>query len=152
MKFDIDGTGERDYTCSAYTLMVYEQEFGSSLVKDYYGKIDLRDGDGQLVTAQFVESQLADALPEGKALPKTTRELVYRAFPRYVTAVRDYTQDNWEAILRALWAMRKTADEAAGEQTPAFKPWVRSLGEVNLTKCSNVVFSECERCLFRAAS
>lgn len=152
MRFDIDGTGEREYTASAYTLMVYEQEFGGSLISDFYGKIDLRDADGQMVTAEFVEGKLRAAMPEGAELPDTVAVLVHRAFPAYVNAVLDYTRERWEAALKALWAMRRTADESAGEKTPAYRDWLSSLGPVNMQDIASFVFTECQRGLFRAAS
>lgn len=150
MRFDIDGSGEREYAASAYTMLVYEQEFGRSLIKDFYGKVDLRDADGQLVTADYVERALSEALPEGKRLPKATSELVRKAFPAYVTAVIDYTQDNWEAGLRCMWAMMRTADEAAGAKTVPYRQWVAGLGPVNMSEVSQAVYQETQRGLFRA--
>lgn len=152
MLFDVDGSGEREYRASVYTLMLYEQEFGSSLIKDVFGRIEVGD-DADLVTAEFVRKRLAAAMPDGKRLPKATSDLVDRAFPAPRARYLDFTKDNWEADVRALWAMAKTADEAAGGgTTPPFKQWYARLGAVNLSEVSKAVVEEAQRGLFRAAS
>lgn len=152
MRFDIDGTGEREYVASVRTLMIYEQEFGGSLIADCYGRVEVIGGDGEVVTAGRVKQALRSALPEGEELPQEVSDLVDRAFPQYFTAALDYTTEHWEADVRAMWAMRKTADEMAGEPTPSFKDWVASLGPVNMTDLSHAILEESQRGLFRAAS
>lgn len=119
MKHDIDGSGEREIRCSVYTLTVYEQEFKSSMVKDVYGVIDLRANGAEVVTAEYVANRLAAAMPEGgdgkrKPLPKATLALVARAFPDTIVTTIDYTADNWEAYVRAYWAMLRTGDALSG--------------------------------------
>lgn len=158
MKYDIDGSGEREYIASVYTMMLYEQEFHTSLLEDVYGKIDLgntaEDGSGaKIVTAEFVQDRLASALPDGKELPNTTVKLIKKAFPTVVTTALDFTKDNWDAYLRCMWTMAKTADEVEKSRvTPNYKEWLMSLGPVNLNGISNFVWKETRRGLFRAAS
>lgn len=150
MLFDIDGTGEREYIASAYTMMIYEQEFGSSLIKDVYGKVQLVPDGVEVVTSAFVKERMEAALPEGKSLPKATETLIDKAFPAVATRVMDFTQDNWEAELRALWAMAKTADAAADKNTvPSYKAWAARLGPLNLSEVSAFVVEETRRGLFR---
>lgn len=160
MLFDPDGRGEREIVASPYTLMIYEQTFKSSLIKDVMGRIDLTGGNTvEVVTPDFVAGRLEAALPDGKRLPKETRALVERAFPATVNKVLDYTTDNWEAYVRALWAMLRTAEEAArasgrpvADPTPPYESWVRSLGPVNMTALSNAVFEETQRGLFHTGT
>lgn len=129
VKYDIDGTGEVELLCNAFTTVIYEQEFKRSIIADVFGKIDLR-----AAQANFDEN--------GNPV------------------VMDYTLDNWEAELRALWAMRKTANEKAvregREQTRIgrFYDWVLSLSDegVNFTELSNIVVGECQRGLFRTGT
>ena len=51
MKYDYDGSGvERELDATAYTLMVYEQEFKSGLIEDVFGRISIpEDTDGMVV-------------------------------------------------------------------------------------------------------
>lgn len=155
MRFDIDGSGEREYIASAYTMMLYEQEFHVSLLSDVYGKIDLgttAEEDGaRIVTAEFVKDRLSSALPEGKELPNTTVKLISKAFPSVATAVLDFTKDNWQGYMRCMWAMAVTADKIEKKkETPKYEDWLMSLGAVNLNAISNFVWRETRRGLFRA--
>lgn len=151
MKYDIDGSGEREYVASAYTMMLYEQTFGTSLVKDVYGVIDLTGGGTtEVVDAAFVKERLASALPEGKSLPKSTSDLVDKAFPAVVVKKFDYTRDNWEAYLKCMWTMAKTADKIDGKSgLDSYDKWLAKLGPVNLNGISNFVWRETQRGLFR---
>lgn len=158
MKYDIDGTGELEYTCSAYTTYLYEQEFGESLIADFYGKVDLGDDNGQVVTAEFVANKLSAEMPvdektgEKKPLPKATLTLVRKAFPQYVNTVVDYTKERWDATLRVMWAMRKTACDIAGDPCPAFKQWLIGLGQVDMRATNFAAFEETQRGLFHTRS
>lgn len=156
MLYDIDGTGEREYIMSAYTTVIYEQEFnGASLIADAFGKIRTASKDESgvyIVPGSFVKERLASALPEGKELPSTTVKLIDRAFPAPMATEIDYTADNWGAYLRVMWAMAKTAD-AAGKRsgTPAFSKWAANLGAVNMADISRIVFQQIQANLFRTA-
>ncbi len=152
MKHDIDGRGERDIVCSVYTLTVYEQEFKRSMVADVYGVIDLKKGGTEIVTAEFVASHLQAAMSDGKSLPKATLALINKAFPTSVLTRIDYTADNWEAYIRAYWAMLKTGDalSSGAQTTPTFNTWVASLGNIDLREVSNTVFSCMEDGVFHS--
>lgn len=150
MKHDIDGSGERELVCSPYTMMLYEQEFNKSIVADVYGEIDLKGGKTEVVTAEYVADRLTAALDDGKQLPKTTLKLISAAFPVEVVTKLDYTADNWEAYLRAYWAMLKTADEKNGTATASFRTWVACLGPVDMREVSNVVYSCMEDGIFHS--
>ena len=157
MKLNIDGSGEVECICTAYTPVIYEQEFGKSLIADFYGKIDLRDSNGELVPAEFVENTLQRGMPVDdetgvqKPLPKTTKKLIHECFPEYVTAVIDYTRDNWDATMRVIWAMYATAREIAGEQYAPFKKWLIGLGPIDIKNLNNAAYEETQRGLFHTA-
>lgn len=135
MLIDYDGTGEREAIATAYTLMLYEQEFKGSdakgvtgdLISDVYGTIDLKKAKSQ-----------------------------YDALGNLV--VLDYTNDNWNAYLRALWAMLRTASESArsrgidAQLTPRFSEWVRGVGKVNMSEIMDAVIEECNRGFFRPSA
>ena len=133
MLIDYDGAGEREAIATAYTLMLYEQEFKAdetpgitgNLIADVYGVLDLRKAMTQM-----------DA--HGNIV------------------VLDYTNDNWPAYLRALWAMLRTSSEAKRARgidvplTPRYTEWVKTVGQVNMSEIMSAVVDECNRGLFRA--
>lgn len=121
---NFDGTGAKTITATAYTLVIYEQEFKRDMIKDVFGRIDLRraamnyDRNGNVI-------------------------------------VQDFTMDDWNAELRALWALLKTESELArmrGESVtpiPSFTNWVMSIGRVDMQAVSAAVVEECQRGFFR---
>lgn len=129
MLIDVDGTGAREAVATAWTLALYEQEFGRDLIADVYGVVDLR------------------------------RDF-YRKGPRGEVVAVDYTARDWNAILRALWAMLKTAsdialeagDLAPNDAVPGFKRWVRSVGAVDMNEVTDAVYRLCNEGFFRAGA
>lgn len=116
MQFHTEGYGDIDIEATAHTLVLYEQEFKSDLIKDVFGKREqAEDSDGSTVV------------------------------------LFDYTVDNWNDELKALWAMAKTANDIAndaGEVAPkdritSYTKWVRGLGKVNMRDVANAVVSCC---------
>lgn len=135
MLIDYDGAGEREAIATAYTLMLYEQEFKAddapgvtgNMIADVFGIIDLRKARTQV-----------------------------DAFGNVV--VLDYTNDNWPAYLRALWAMLRTSSESKRARgidvplTPRYEEWVKTVGQVNMSEIMSAVMDECNRGLFRAGA
>lgn len=116
MQFHTEGYGDIDIEATAHTLVLYEQEFKSDLIKDVFGKREqTKDADGSTVV------------------------------------LFDYTVDNWNDELKALWAMAKTANDIAndaGEVAPkdritSYTKWVKGLGKVNMRDVANAVVSCC---------
>lgn len=91
------------YKATAWTCVIYEQEFGRDLIKDIYGKIDVTHVDS--------------------------------------AGVLDFTQTNWTCVIRAFWAMVKTADPS----TPSFDQWAIEQDTVDLPTMSASVVDECFR-------
>ena len=124
--YENDGT-EHEYEATTYTLVVYEQEFKSDLIKDVYGRIDVQraaqnfDDDGNMIAM-------------------------------------DYTIDNWNAELRAFWAMLKTSSEIARAEgrmvkpVPPFVQWCLKTRSIDMGQVSKAVFDECQRGLFRSGA
>lgn len=164
MKATIEGLGEVEVIASPYTLKIYEQAFHSSLIADVFGRVDLEAGRGDksFVTAAFVKQRLLRAMPEPKGggekkLPKATEALIDKAFPVKVTTVFDYTREHWDADLRALWAMLRTAEKKAElkggvpmNPTPAYDAWLMGIDAINMNQVADVVGRECSDKLFRA--
>lgn len=158
-KFDIDGTGERTIVASPYTLMIYEQTFHSSLIADWYDKVDLKGGaqNSEWITADVVMAALSSA-SRGELAPEV-KALVRAAFPVQVDTVLDYTTSKWEASLRVMWAMLKTGEQVdrsngapQARPLPGFDEWVSKLGPVNMIDVNSAVYEETQRGLFRAGT
>lgn len=70
----------------------------------------------------------------------------------------DYTIDNWNAELRAFWAMLKTSEAIARREkrpilaVPPFAEWSLTTRSINMGEISQLVFDECQRGLFRAGA
>lgn len=127
-RIDYENNGiEHDYEATTYTLVAYEQEFNGDLIKDVFGRIDVRNA-----ARNFDENGNLVAM--------------------------DYTIDNWNAELRAFWAMLKTSYEIArsegrkAEVVPPFVQWCLKTKSIDMGQVSQAVFDECQRGLFRSGA
>lgn len=128
-----DGT-EHEYEATTYTLMVYEQKF--------------RDKDGR--PADLIKDVFGriDIRAASKNFDEAGNLIAM-----------DYTIDNWNAELRAFWAMLKTSEAISraegrpAEVVPPFEEWtlLKTRG-VDMGQISQAVFDECQRGLFRAGA
>lgn len=70
----------------------------------------------------------------------------------------DYTIENWNAELRAFWAMLRTSSEIARadgrryETVPPFVQWCLKTRSIDMGQVSQAVFNECQRGLFRSGA
>lgn len=70
----------------------------------------------------------------------------------------DYTIENWNAELRAFWAMLRTSSEIARadgrryETVPSFVQWCLKTRSIDMGQVSQAVFNECQRGLFRSGA
>ena len=124
-----DGT-EHEYEATTYTLVVYEHEF--------------RDADGKP----------ADLIKD--VFGRIDTRMAARNFDDNGDVVAmDYTLDNWNAELKAFWAMLKTSSEIARlegrphDAVPSFVEWCLRTRSIDLGQVSQAVFDECHRGLFR---
>lgn len=130
---------ETEYVCTAYTTVVYEQAFR----EDKYEKVT-----GDLI---------ADVM---RTLKVGADDIISADEDGNVTITYSYDKDNWQAYLRALWAMVRTAAEihrvnGQGSITvPGYAEWVRSLvaWEPDMRQVSLDVCNELQRGLFRAGA
>lgn len=125
---DYENNGvEREYEATTYTLMIYEHEFNKDLIKDVFGRIDIRSA-----ASNFDDS--------GNMV------------------VMDYTIDNWNAELRAFWAMLKTSEAICKRDNrpclpvPPFTQWCLNTRSIDMSEISKAVFDECQRGLFRSGA
>ena len=123
MLYDYDGSGqEREVIASAYTLMVYEQEFKSGMIEDVYGKIKITnedyDEDGNTTVADFTIDNWFAYVKALWAMLKTGADLA-RAEGRQYTKV------------------------------PSFREWSLKATELDMRTVSTIVIQECQRGFFR---
>lgn len=135
------GSGEREFRCTARTLVIYEQAF-------YNDKFPRVTGD-----------MIADVFGK-RTFTEDDLGLKFDDDGNIVGLVLDYQSDNWQAELRALWAMLRTQweiDKKNGKETPAVKAfslWSEETSdwEPDMREVSSLVFEEMNRGLFRAGA
>ena len=121
-----DGT-EHEYEATTYTLMVYEQEFKSDMIKDVFGRVDLSgaaealDGEGNL---KFVDYTIDN----------------WNSYPRAFWAMLKTS----EAIARS--------EGRSFEKVPPFMQWCLSTRNVDMNEFSRTVIDECNRGLFHTGA
>ena len=124
MDYANDGT-EHEYEATTYTLVIYEQEFKSDLIRDVFGRIDLRraalnyDDDGNPIAMDYT-------------IDNWTHEL--RAF--------------W-AMLRTSYEIAR-AEGRKATPVPPFTQWCLSIRDIDMGQISQAVWEECRRGLFRS--
>ena len=119
--FRIDETSEVEYQATAYTLMVYEQEFGTDLIQDVYGRIDITKAaqadDGSIVLDYTVDNWTAEL----------------RCFWAMCKTAHDIAQAQG----------RKIPD------VPPYKVWIMAMPPtVDMPAISSAVFEETQRGFF----
>lgn len=124
--YENDGT-EHEYEATTYTLMLYEQEFKRDLIKDVFGRIDIRntaknfDEDGNIVAMDYtIDNWMAEL----------------RAF--------------W-AMLRTSYEIARSEGRVAA-QVPPFVQWCLKTRSIDMGQVSQAVWDECQRGLFRSGA
>jgi len=124
-KIDYNHSGvESDYEATTYTLMVYEQEFKSDLIKDVFGRIDLSrasnniDADGNIIAMDYTIDN-------------------WNSYPRAF----------W-AMLKTSEAISRSEGKSV-KPVPSFIQWCLNDGRgINMSELSQTVIDECNRGLF----
>jgi len=134
------GMGEREMRCTAWTFVLYEQEFHADELDNITGDL------------------IADVM--GKVVVTTNDMFTVTEDGGFATVVEDYTRIDWNATLRALWAMLRTAEDIAvtkGVALPrvgSYDEWTRSMVECepDMQLVRHDVAQELQRGLFRAGA
>lgn len=123
-----DGT-EHEYLASTYTLLVYEQQFKSDMIKDVFGRIDLAkavqniDADGNITAMDYTMDN-------------------WSAYPHAFWAMLKTAEDI------ARHEGRKSEPVEA-----SYVEWTRNHYEgIDLSELSQKVFDECNRGLFHSGA
>lgn len=135
------GNGPVEFCCTARTLVIYEQAF-------YNDKYERVTGD-----------MIADVFGK-RTIEEDSLGLKFDNDGNIQAIIVDYTSDNWQAELRALWAMLRTQmeiDKKNGKERPVIKAynlWTEDVSEwePDMREVSSLVFEEMNRGLFRAGA
>ena len=121
MRIGIGDYGDVEAEATAYTLVLYEQEFGGAdLIADVFGRHEANGSDGGTVTVDFTSDNW-------------TAEL--RAL--------------W-AMVRTAYDIRFDRGDAAPNDRPKpFDEWVKGVGRCNMRDISAAIVSECIDGFFR---
>lgn len=115
MLINIGDYGEVEAIATAYTLVVYEQEFGGSdLIADVFGRHEATRGDSGELVVDFTSDNW---LPELKAL--------------------------WAMVVTAYELRYDRGDAAPNDRPKSFKQWVKGVGKLNMRDVSYRLVEEC---------
>lgn len=126
---DYDGSGERQAECTAWTLVLYEQEFHADMIADVFGVIDARkrrvtlSDDGSVATIDYTNESWLKNVKALWALLRTHSDIAYAA-----------------------------GDLAPNDRIPGFMEWVRGVGKVNVDDISAFVVDQMNAGFFRDAA
>lgn len=127
-KIDYERNGvEREYEATTYTLVLYEQEFKGDLIKDVFGKVDLRnaqtllDDDGNIVVIDYTSDNWMAELKAFWAMLKTSEAICRR--------------ENRPCLV-----------------VPSFIEWTQATRSIDMAELSRIVVTELNRGLFRAGA
>lgn len=119
------GDAEVEIMASLYTLVVYEQEFGSDLIKDVFGKHQVQKGDETVLTIDYTQENWFEEIKALWAMVKTAADL----------------KDS-------------KGDLAPNDRVPGFNTWAKSniASQVNMREIADAVFAEAVSGFFRAGA
>lgn len=127
-KIDYENNGtEHEYEATTYTLVIYEQEFKKDLIKDVFGRIDIRnaaknfDDDGNMVAMDYTIDNWMGELRAFWAMLKTSSEIARSEGRQF-------------------------------ESVPPFVQWCIRTRSIDMGQISQAVFDECQRGLFRSGA
>ena len=114
MLIDIGDYGEVEAVATAYTLVVYEQEFGGrDLIADVFGRHEGED-DGVRVVVDFTSDNWLSELRAVWSMVRTAYDLAY-----------------------------DRGDAAPNDKPKPFKEWVKGVGKLNMRELSASIVTEC---------
>ena len=127
-KIDYENNGtEHEYEASTYTLVIYEQEFKKDLIKDVFGRIDIRnaaknfDDDGNMIAMDYTIDNWMGELRPFWAMLKTSAEIAPSEGRQY-------------------------------DNVPPFVQWCVKTRSIDTGQISQAVFDECQRGFFRSGA
>lgn len=114
MLIEIGDYGEVEAVATAYTLVVYEQEFGGrDLISDVFGRHD-DEGDGGNAVIDFTSDNWLSELRAAWAMVRTAYDLAY-----------------------------DRGDAAPNDKPKPFREWVRGVGKLDMHSLSAALVTEC---------
>lgn len=114
MLIEIGDYGEVEAVATAYTLVLYEQEFGGrDLVADVFGRHEGED-DGDNVVVDFTTDNWVHELRAVWAMVRTAYDLAY-----------------------------DRGDAAPNDKPKPFREWVKGVGKLNMRQLSVALVTEC---------
>lgn len=114
MLIEIGDYGEVEAVATAYTLVLYEQEFGGrDLIADVFGRHEGNDEGGSVVV-DFTSDNWLSELRAVWAMVRTAYDLAY-----------------------------DRGDAAPNAKPKPFREWVKGVGKLNMNELSSAIVSEC---------
>lgn len=114
MLIEIGDYGEVEAVATAYTLVLYEQEFGGrDLIADVFGRHEGKD-DGKSLVVDFTSDNWLSELRAVWAMVRTAYDLAY-----------------------------DRGDAAPNDKPKPFREWVKGVGKLDMRRLSVALVTEC---------
>lgn len=132
MIFEIEYGGSTHKAAAGLdTLTIYEQAFGSDLIQDVFGVVNVTVGDiKESVRRQGIEGENGEK-PDDEIL-----------------LTIDYTKTNWTMLVRALWACVKSYNS----EIPTFETWSKETEGLDLASLNQTMLPVFNEVFFPARS
>lgn len=122
MRVTVGDYGELDAEATAYTLVLYEQEFaGHDMIADVFGRHEGKGSDDGTVVVDFTSDSWISELRALWAMVRTAYDIRY-----------------------------ERGDAAPNDRPKPFKEWVKGIGKLNMRDISAAVVNECFDGFFRS--
>ena len=114
MLIEIGDYGKVEAVATAYTLVIYEQEFGGrDLISDVFGRHE-DEGDGKNAVIDFTSDNWLHELRAAWAMVRTAYDLAY-----------------------------DRGDAAPNDKPKPFREWVKGIGKLDMRELSLALVTEC---------
>ena len=128
-KITFDETGEHEAYCTAWTLVIYEQQFNEDMIKDVFGRIDMSkqryelDSNGDVLTVDYTNENWTKNIQALWAMLRTASEIGFM-----------------------------DGDVAANKRIPSYEEWITTVKAVDCDGIANFVVTEMQSGFFRPAT
>ncbi|WP_028263941.1 hypothetical protein [Atopobium fossor] len=128
-KIVFDESGEHEAYCTAWTLVIYEQQFHADMIQDVFGRIDMSksryelDSKGEVLTVDYTNENWTKNIQALWAMLRTASEIGFM-----------------------------DGDVAANKRIPSYDDWIKTVKAVDSDGIASFVITEMQSGFFRPAA
>ena len=128
-KIVFDQSGEHEAYCTAWTLVIYEQQFHKDMIQDVFGRIDMSktryelDSSGDVLAVDYTNDNWTKNIQALWAMLRTASEIGFM-----------------------------NGDVAENHRIPDYEQWVKTAGAIDSDEIATFVIAEMQSGFFRSAA